>query len=153
MKCSCFVSIIVYFFVIFGLVLLYSIFGFIHWVVLIITVIVWICSCFIGIYAFKRKKNIVGAINFFTLYAILIIGNIGYDRFLDHELSQFDLDKDSVFSKEEQTDEQKEVMQLVTNDLSRSLLVFTGLIISAISSSLLYFFLAFLEKNGKLKFP
>jgi hypothetical protein len=72
-----------------------------------------------------------------AFYIVLNIDNFINIKHLDYKLNTLDLDGDEIFSIEEQTPEQKEMMRRVTNDLGRNLFP----IISGIHSILNIFIL------------
>ena len=89
-----------------------------------------------------RRKVLVSFINFTFIY-IVIIGSVwAYDSYLSFALESFDLDKDGIFSIEEQTADQKRYMELVSNDLGRNLIPYIGLLFAAVHS--VVFFLVLL---------
>ncbi len=79
----------------------------------------------------------VGACISFVLLMIL------WDMHLDNQLLAFDLDKDGVFSPEEQTAEQQAAMDDVTNDGGRIILfplVFLMYLFASISTAIAMIF-------------
>jgi hypothetical protein len=114
-------------------------------------ILVSIDSLLIWLYYLKKKEKTVGLylINFFTLYLILVGSVYFYDKFIEYKLSAFDLDHDSFFSKEEQTPDQIKYMQILTNNISRNLMVITGAIYSFISTIILFIVLKIFEASRK----
>lgn len=88
---------------------------------------------------------------FLTFYIFGLYGNFLIDLFLEYKLNQFDLNSDSFFSLQEQTDEQKEYMNLFINDTARNLFFITGIffsfIISGITYILMYIYSYIFEKS------
>lgn len=106
----------------------------------LVVLIVWGISILIWITFYKNvKKNMLFyLLNFALLYILLNVGTFAYGEYLEYKLNQFDLDKDSIFSKEEQTTEQKKYMAMVVNDVSRTFMFIIGGIISIISTFFLF---------------
>jgi len=98
----------------------------------LLPVIVWLNIYLIWFILLKRTKDGLGfyVLNFVTLYMLLVVGTLLYDKYLDYKVMQFDIDHDSFFSLSEQTPEQQRYMSLVVNDLSRNLMPIWGFIVS-----------------------
>lgn len=89
-----------------------------------------------------RRKGLVSFINFTFIYIVIIGSAWAYDSYLNFMLESFDLDKDGIFSIEEQTADQKRYMELVSNDLGRNLIPYIGLLFAVVHS--VVFFLVLL---------
>ncbi len=111
----------------------------------LLILIVWLISNFIWMTFFKTiQRNLFFYIlNFALLYVLLNAGAFSYDKYLSYKLNQFDINKDSVFSKEEQTPEQNRYMDMLANDLDRNLMFITGGFISMISTFFLLLVVVF----------
>lgn len=123
-------------------------------IICLIILIVWGISNIIWSTFFKhiRKNIIFYFLNFVLLYILLNVGTFSYDKYLNYKLNQFDLNKDSVFSIEEQTLEQQKYMDMVTSDLGRNFMFIIGGIISIISTFILFLFVVvfkFIKKYFK----
>lgn len=68
------------------------------------------------------KKKLLYIVIFLVVYISFVAGTILYDSYLENKLATFDSNGDSIFSPEEQTAEQQEYMNRVTNDLGRNLM-------------------------------
>lgn len=89
-------------------------------------------------YLKKRDRNVwFYLMHFIVLYLVLIGSVYLYGEFLKYKLSLFDINGDSFFSKNEQTPEQIRYFEILTNDLSRNLMVFTGAIYAFMSTIVL----------------
>ena len=79
------------------------------------------------------------AVIFIIIY-LVIVGSAAYEDIrLQIELNAFDLDGDSFFSSEEQTAEQEEAMDKLTNDFGRNISFIAGLIIAIFITLPLYY--------------
>lgn len=98
----------------------------------------WFASILIWNKYFKNKYILLYVLNVFILYLMLVVSVFIYNQFIEYRLYQFDINGDSIFSKEEQTYEQMRYMEMWTNSLGRSLIYFTGIIYSLVSTFILF---------------
>lgn len=122
-----------------GAALAISVFWNNHSIVILVAV-VWVSTLILR-NAFSEclgKRYSLYVINFLILYAVLNIGNLAYDYYINYKLAQFDINHDQVFSVLEQTAEQRKYEMLVINDVGRNLMPVTSLFLS-FGSSVLFF--------------
>jgi hypothetical protein len=104
-----------------------------------------ICVVGLGVLLFYRKKlfpkNKVfwGSITVFLVLYLLIVAGATYDDiYYQWDLNRYDLNKDGIFSGQEITQEQKNAMERLTNDVGRNFSFITGFIFTLIISSMVY---------------
>lgn len=101
-----------------------------------------ICVSIIGItlLIWKRKSFVVAGTKnwwmislavFFGLYLIIMLGALHANYSLAHDLQQYDLNGDGIFSGDEITPEQHQAIRKVSSDTARTFAFITGLIFSA----------------------
>ncbi|MFT4155569.1 hypothetical protein [Parafilimonas sp.] len=105
--------------------------------------------CIVGLLAilfyrnklFKKNRTFWTAVTVFLVFYLFIVGGATYDDiYYQYEANRLDLNKDGLFSTDEQTAELNEVMKNLTNDVGRNFSFITGFIFAFIISGIVYIF-------------
>ncbi|KIM10142.1 MAG: hypothetical protein KU37_11690 [Sulfuricurvum sp. PC08-66] len=118
--------------------------------VFLLVVDTWIISIFL-IKKSQLKIASVCLAHFFILYIMLILDVRFYETYINIKLSSFDIDKDTVFSIIEQTEEQKKYFNIAINDTGRNLVFIWGFVFSFVSTSVFAFILFTIKMLKKYK--
>lgn len=146
---------ILIFFIVIGLFLSFSIHTRMEnkdiYAVLILVVDIWLISI---VLIKNAQQNIMTVyfVHFFILYILLILDVQFYDIYINSKLASFDLDKDTVFSISEQTEEQKKYFNIVINDTGRNLVFIWGFAFSLISLFVFAFIMFSIKMFKKIMF-
>ena len=104
-----------------------------------------ICVVGLGVLLFYRKKFFqknkmlwISAIVFLILYLLVVASAIYDDIYYQWDLNRYDLNKDGIFNGQEITQEQKNAMQRLTNDIGRNFSFITGFIFALIISAMVW---------------
>lgn len=90
-------------------------------------------------------------INFCIGYIFLLSGIYLYEIYLEHKLLSFDLNRDGIFSGDENTVEQGSYMSLLINDTARRFAPIVGIIFS-FTQSILFYLVLYLYDRHKVKY-
>ncbi len=98
-----------------------------------------------GVLSLRRKmhwgwrKTLLG--NFILAWLVVISIVYFEEWYLKFKLNSFDLDGDGFFSTREITDEQKQLMSLVVNDIGRTFAIITAIPVALVHTAALLFLL------------
>ena len=91
------------------------------------------------LFADRKRKIFWISVTVFLILYLFFVGSATYDDiYYQWDLNRYDLDKDGFFSGKEITKEQMAAEFKLTNDVGRNFSFVTGLIFSAIISSIVF---------------